>query len=74
MTKELKTKIGGYNIELEFDVPNETGTYCLISKGNYSASLAALESTGVLTDGDNELAVPGLVTMKIADWALNNGY
>lgn len=65
------TTIKGYTVELDTD--DET-TQCFITKGRYSASLAALSSTGVLTDDDKEHAVPGSIQGDIENWAYNNGY
>lgn len=69
------TRIQGYSIELEVE---DGETHCYIEKREYSASLACLESTGVLTrytgGGPEELIVPGGVIEAITEWAEANGY
>lgn len=75
--------IAGYKVELELDM-NGDGlnhpykvTGCWISRGNHSASLAALEGEGYLTSSrssEDDLRVPENVIEMISDWAEENGY
>lgn len=68
------TVIDGYTVELDV-YPDEPSSQCFVSKGNYSASLAALDGTGVLTDHafDDKRVDPNTIA-KIVAWAEANGY
>lgn len=75
MTKAT-TIISGYLVELDTD--GDT-TQCWVDyndRGNhYTASLAALDATGVLEDRNGrERPVPGSTVERISDWAVTRGY
>lgn len=72
--KTNQTIINGYRVELDVDGPDET-TQCFISKGIYSASLAALSITGCLSNSNwDDIRVPESVIEAIESWAVENGY
>lgn len=74
---ELTTKIQGYAITLDTDMNGDGEvTGCWIAHGRFSASLACLEGTGVLTHSDShtEHQVPAWVIGEIEKWAEANGY
>jgi hypothetical protein len=63
-----------YEASLEIE-PGETQGWLSLRRSGYSASLAALDATGVLTNGrDEELAVPQEVIAEVMAWAEKNGY
>jgi hypothetical protein len=69
--KQPKTIIDGYTVEMmQYD---ET-INCYISKGSYSASLAALQDTGELTNDSREITVHPQTVAAIEQWAEDNGY
>ncbi len=72
--KTNQTIIKGYRVELDTEGSDEA-TQCFISKGNYSASLAALCLTGCLSDSTwDDIRVPESVIEAIESWAIENGY
>lgn len=77
--RETFTRFGvEYDVTLDTDMNGDGEVSgCWISQGRYSASLAALQATGVLThNGDctADLAVPDNLVEEIAQWADENGY
>jgi hypothetical protein len=75
--KTIKTKIENYEVELEIDIQDDPITDCIVSSGNYSASLACLSQTGKLwshSNFDEEKEVSDLIIHQIEDWAESNGY
>jgi hypothetical protein len=73
----VKTVINGCTVEYEGE--NDEGvTQCFISKGRFSASLAALEGTGCLTDSGSpacdELPIDEPTIDAISAWATAQGY
>lgn len=73
---QATTLISGYLVEVQVDddfsqcwvAYNDRGTH-------YTASLAALEATGVLEDHKGrERRVPTSTLERISDWALARGY
>ena len=75
--KTIKTKIENYEVELEIDMQDDLSTDCIVSSGNYSASLACLSQTGKLwshSNFDEEKEVSDLIIHQIEDWAESNGY
>jgi len=66
------TKISGYSVEIS---ACDDSTNCWIEKGKYSASLAALQDTGLLeTTLGGEHAVNPDIIDRITEWAEANGY
>lgn len=80
--KTLVTSIDGFNIELDtYTERGESRSDCVISKGDYSASLALLEHAGHLDYGgygqpkdSYELPVRESTVNRIVTWANKNGY
>lgn len=71
----IKTKINGYDVQLEIDPLDDPSTQCDIIKGDYSSSLSCLSHEGYLTNStDHELPVSDRVIHKIEDWAEANGW
>ena len=69
-----KTTIDGLTIEIE---PNEgrDGVNCYISKGRFSASLACLEDTGLISWGDKaDYIVPARTIERIRVYAEKHCY
>ena len=71
--KSHKT-IKGYSIEIETNIDDDPSTQGWVEKGGYSASLAALEMHGGLTDGDKEKSVSGSAIDAIVEFAESVGY
>jgi hypothetical protein len=81
-----ETNIDGYDVHLElYEENKEPRSDCFIglptTRGNwrFSASLAALEATGVLNRcsngaGDDEHEVPQRTIERIQQWADEHGY
>lgn len=66
------TKISGYSVEISIC---DDSTQCWVEKGKYSASLAALQDTGLLeTSLGGEHKVRHDVIDEITEWAEANGY
>jgi hypothetical protein len=67
MTKQKV--IQGYTVEID-------GTDCFVTKGKFSASLAAMQVTGTLeSNGFSESHdVPESAQVAIEQWAVNNGW
>ena len=75
MSKEFKTRINGFEVELEVEIDSDPSTQCFVSKGRYSGSLSLLQGAGVLSaSDDSELDVPESIVEKISAWAEKNGY
>jgi len=66
----------GLKIELDTDMNGDGETTgCWISKGDFSASLEALDATGNMEDSNgNPCTVPASTVAKIRRWAEANGY
>ena len=60
----MTKKIGKYTVELD----NENDGWSVISYGNYSSTLQALEATGYLSSGDAEHIVPLADQIRIHKW------
>ena len=66
------TKICGYTVEIS---TCGDSTQCWVEKGKFSASLAALQDTGLLeTRLGGEHSVNVDVINRITEWAEANGY
>lgn len=74
MATTFKTKIGAYDVELEVNIDDEPSTQCFVEHKRYSASLAALCTTGTLINGDSDHTVPASIIDVIEEWALARGY
>lgn len=82
MTRErFETSIDGYDVELEvYEEEGEPRSDCFIIRDtrrySYSASLACLMDTGMLTCNrtDAQLAVHPQTIDEIERWALEKGY
>lgn len=71
---ELKRTIRKYTVSLDTDM-GDGSTGCWVEYLGFSASLEALDSTGVLVDShENEHRVDQKTIDQIRKWAENNGY
>lgn len=62
-----------FEVTLEIS-PDETQGWCSCRKTGTSASLAALDATGVLTGKDLEKVVHTVIIAEIMAWAEEKGY
>ena len=73
---EYSTTIRGYLVELDTDPGYSQGVQCDVSKGNFQATLPALQDAGCVTNFDTGVSVdvPSQTIKLIEHWAEQHGY
>jgi hypothetical protein len=76
MTIKHKTKINGFECEVDIDHDDDPISQGWITKGSYSSSMARAFMNGYITssDGEQECEVPDSILHRIENWAESVGY
>ena len=61
------TNINGFTVAIE-------NNGCTVSKGRFQGSIALVEATGNIEDGNETMVVPSTTINRICAWAQQNGF